>query len=156
MSDSNKAGMSRTTRKAKAETYIDLAKEDLVVAGKLKNEHPRHCAFNIEQAAQKLLKAVLTAEDLVFPASHHQLGSLAELLTPDHTWRADLMTFDQFTSYATRVRYPTPGGKMPAAPERDEPERDELQEGMDAVNLLVDEIEDWCRERLDPAPKSGG
>lgn len=124
-------------------SYIALAKEDLAVARKLMAEHPRHAAFNIEQAAEKLLKAVLTAEGILFPTSHHQLGALAALLPADHLWRADLMAFDDFTSYATAVRYPKPGGGMP-----NEPGDAELQAGWAEVSALVGEIEDWCRERF--------
>lgn len=123
-------------------SYITLAKEDLAVARKLMADHPRHAAFNIEQAAEKLLKAVLTAEGIRFSTSHHQLGTLAALLPEDHLWRADLMAFDDFTSYATAVRYPKPGGGMP-----NEPEDAELQAGWAEVFALVGEIEDWCRER---------
>jgi HEPN domain-containing protein len=128
--------------KAAAASYIALAKEDLSVARKLMADHPRHAAFNIEQAAEKLLKAVLTSEDIRFTASHHQLGALAALLPADHLWRADLMAFDDFTSYATALRYPKPGGGMPA-----EPEDSDLKEGWETVSALVEEIEDWCRSR---------
>lgn len=122
---------------------IALAKENLAVAKKLIAGHPRHAAFNIEQAAEKLLKAVLTAERIRFPTSHHQLGALAALLPEEHLWRADLMAFDDFTSYATAVRYPRPGGGMPH-----EPEDADLRAGWAEVSALVDEIEDWCKDRL--------
>ena len=135
--------------KAKVLSFIRLAREDLVVARKLMAEHPRHSAFNIEQAAEKLLKAVLTAEGIVFTASHHQLGLLAGLLPTGHLWRADLIAFDEFSSYATKVRYPTPGGGMPQ-----DPGGDELDRGWDSVALLVDEIEDWCGERLSATKKA--
>jgi HEPN domain-containing protein len=126
----------------KVATFIRIAREDLVVAGKLMDQHPRHCAFNIEQAAEKLLNAVLTVEGIHFPTSHHQLGALAQLLPVDHVWRADLMAFDEFTSYATQFRYPTPGGGMPS-----EPEDADLERGLKEVLALADEIADWCRER---------
>ena len=86
---------------------------------------------------------MLTAEGIRFSASHHQLGALAALLPKDHLWRADLMAFDDFTSYATALRYPKPGGGLPA-----EPEDAELRQGWAEVSALVGEIEDWCRERL--------
>lgn len=123
-------------------SYITLAKEDLAVAAKLMADHPRHAAFNIEQAAEKLLKAVLTAEGIRFPASHHQLGALAALLPEAHLWRADLMAFDDFTSYATALRYPKPGGGLPS-----DPEDADLKQGWAEVSALVGEIEDWCRDR---------
>ena len=127
--------------KAAAASFIALAKEDLAVARKLLTAHPRHSAFAIEQAAKKLLKAVLTTEDIPFSAGHHQLGHLAELLPPDHLWRADLMAFDSYTSFATATRYPKPGGGMPQAPSRAV-----LEAGLKEVASLVGEIEDWCRE----------
>ncbi len=126
--------------KIAVESFIRLAREDLAVARKLAADHPRHAAFNIEQAAEKLLKAVLSSEGIPFNAGH-QLGALAALLPATHLWRADLATFDEFTSYATALRYPTGGGRMPQ-----EPEEDELLEGLGRVAALVDDIEDWCRE----------
>ena len=99
-----------------AESFIALAKEDLAVARKLIADHPRHSAFCIDQAAEKLLKAVLTVERIVFTTGHHQLGRLAEMLPADHVWRADLMAFDTYTSYATATRYPRPGGGCRAFP----------------------------------------
>jgi len=127
--------------KAAAASFIALAKEDLAVARKLISAHPRHSAFAIEQAAEKLLKAVLTTEGIPFSAGH-QLGRLAELLPPAHIWRADLMAFDSYTSFATATRYPRPGGGMPQVPSRDV-----LEAGLKEVASLVGEIEDWCREQ---------
>jgi HEPN domain-containing protein len=125
-------------------SFIALAKEDLAVARRLLAVHPRHSAFALEQAAEKLLKAVLTAESISFTASHHQLGRLADLLPADHIWRADLMAFDSYTSFATATRYPRPGGGMPQVPSRDV-----LEAGLKEVSSLVGEIEDWCREKDD-------
>jgi HEPN domain-containing protein len=122
-------------------TFIALAREDLAVAKKLMSDHPRHAAFQIEQAAEKLLKAVLSAEEINFPASHHQLGRLAELLPPDHIWRADLMAFDAYSTYATSSRYPLPGGGMPRIPTIAA-----LSDAMKNVSSLVGEISDWCRK----------
>lgn len=126
--------------KIAVESLLALAREDLAVAQKLAADHPRHAAFNIEQAAEKLLKAVLSTEGIVFNAGH-QLGTLAALLPGDHPWRADLATFDDFTSYAKALRYPTGSGRLPQ-----EPDADDLREGLNRVAALVDEIEDWCRE----------
>ena len=123
-------------------SFIALAKEDLAVARTLLAAHPRHSAFAIEQAAEKLLKAVLTTEGIAFTAGHRQLGRLAGLLPGEHIWRADLMAFDSYTSFATATRYPKPGGGMPQVPPRDV-----LDAGLKEVSLLVGEIEDWCREK---------
>lgn len=130
--------------RAMVESYVALAREDLAVAAKLMPDHPRHAAFNVEQAAEKLLKAVLTVEGIAFEKNHHQLGRLADLLPDDHVWKADLKAFDRFTSYATAVRYPTSGGHMPQ-----DPEDAHVQLGWREVSSLIDEIRDWCREELE-------
>lgn len=130
--------------KPAAASFIALAKEDLAVARRLLAAHPRHSAFSLEQAAEKLLKAVLTTEGIPFAAGHHQLGRLAELLPADHLWRADLIAFDRYTGFATATRYPRPGGDMPQVPSRDV-----LEAGLKEVSSLVGEIEDWCREKDD-------
>ena len=123
-------------------SFIALAKEDLALARKLIADYPRHSAFFIEQGAEKLLKAVLTAENITFAAGH-QLGRLADLLPVGHVWRADLMTFDRYTRFATVTRYPRPGGGMP-----DVPSKQVLEAGLKEVSSLVTEIEDWCREKF--------
>jgi HEPN domain-containing protein len=123
-------------------SFIALAKEDLAVARRLLTIHPRHSAFALEQAAEKLLKAVLTTEGISFSAGHHQLGRLADLLPAEHLWRADLMAFDSYTSFATATRYPRPGGGM-----TEDPPRELLEAGLKEVSSLVTEIEDWCREQ---------
>ena len=128
-------------------SYIALAREDLVVARKLITDHPRHAAFHIEQAAEKLLKAVLSAEGIFFTASH-QLGALAELLPADHIWRADMMAFDVYTTYATAPRYPRPGGEMPRTPKKED-----LANALENVGSLVGEIKDWCEEKDAKTPK---
>ena len=124
-----------------AESFIALAKEDLGVGRRVLKDYPRSAAFHLQQAAEKLLKAVLSAEGITFTAGH-QLGELAGLLPNDHVWRADLMAFDEYTPYATSTRYPRPGGGMPRTPPTDK-----LEKSLKEVASLVDEIRDWCDER---------
>jgi hypothetical protein len=82
-------------------------------------------------------------EGIHFGTGHHQLGRLAQLLLGDHIWRADLMAFDNYSSFATATRYPRPGGGMPPTPSRQV-----LDAALTDVSLLAGEIEDWCREKL--------
>ena len=124
-----------------AESFIALAKEDLGVGRRILKDYPRSAAFHLQQAAEKLLKAVLSAEGIMFSAGH-QLGQLAGLLPTGHVWRADLMAFDDYTTYATSTRYPLPGGGMPRIPPTDQ-----LDKSLKEVASLVDEIRDWCEER---------
>jgi HEPN domain-containing protein len=124
-----------------AESFIALAREDLDVAHRIVSSHPRVAAFHLQQAAEKLLKAVLSAEGITFSAGH-QLGQLAQLLPNDHLWRADLMAFDRYTPFATATRYPMPGGGMPRTPPKAQ-----IEASLKEVGSVVDEIRDWCEER---------
>jgi hypothetical protein len=128
-------------------SFLALAEEELAACKQLMRQYPRQCTFSLEQAAEKLLKAVLTAEAIVFAAGHRQLGARAALLPEEHIWRADLMAFDRFSSSATALRYPTPGGGMPRLPERGE-----LARGWREVRAVAAEIGDWSVER--PAEKA--
>jgi HEPN domain-containing protein len=134
--------------KETVDAFIALAVEDLAIARKVVDEFPRDAAFHIEQAAEKLLKAILTTEGINFGVGHHQIGRLAESLPPDHVWRADMMAFDVYSSYATATRYPGPGGRMPRTPSKDV-----LKAGLVEVTSLVSEIQDWCRERRSDSPR---
>ena len=126
----------------KVASYIELAREDLAAAKALiASGLERNSTIHIQQAAEKLLKAVLAAEDIVFPASH-QIGALAELLRDGHFWKDEFRGFDPLTRYATAYRYPTPGGDVPTPPTRKE-----LQQSIESVVALVDEVRDWCAEK---------
>ncbi len=122
-------------------TLLALADEDLEVARKLLSDHPRQAALHLQQAAEKLAKAVLVAEGLAAPRIH-QLGALTSLLPAEHLWRSELASLDRLSSHATALRYPDPAGSVPAAPEAAELARD-LQE----VAALLDEIGHWCLAR---------
>lgn len=115
-------------------SFLALAREDLQASDRLRPTHGRPAAFHLQQAAEKLVKAVLAAEGGTSPRGRH-IGALAALLPEAHPWRADLMALDRLTVYATALRYPTPNGDLPAAPVDHElaAARDELGRVLDAV-----------------------
>jgi HEPN domain-containing protein len=92
------------------DAFVALAREDLAVARKVVDEFPRDAAFHIEQDAEKLLKAVLTTEGIKFGVRHHQIGRLAELLPPDHMWRADMMALMSIRAMPPRRAILAPAG----------------------------------------------
>lgn len=124
------------------ERYVKLAGEDLDAARQLVRDarHTGRAAFFVQQAGEKLIKAVLSVERIRFPTTHH-LGMLAGLLPEDHEWRAELGRFDAFTSFATRFRYPRPGGSLPELPGPDA-----VGQHIDEVAAIVDDLLDWCRD----------
>jgi HEPN domain-containing protein len=119
----------------RAESFITLARVDLELAKLVSARDPGNAAFHLQQAAEKLAKAVLDIEGIPSGVTH-QIGALAALLPTDHVFRPDLATFDRFSSYATSTRYPLPGGGLPRLPAKDF-----LAEGIREVASLVDEID---------------
>lgn len=132
----------------RAESFIALARKDLALAKSITATDPGNAAFHLQQAAEKLAKAVLAVENIAFGITH-QIGALAQALPADHVFRADLAAFDRFSSYGTSTRYPLPGGGMPRLPAKEL-----LSEGIREVESLVDEIDDFRRERAaSPKPR---
>jgi hypothetical protein len=123
----------------RAESFIALARNDLELARLVSARDPGNAAFHLQQAAEKLAKAVLDIEGIPSGATH-QIGALAALLPTDHVFRPDLAAFDRFSSYATST--PLPGGGLPRLPAKDF-----LAEGIREVASLVDEIDDYRQER---------
>ena len=132
----------------KAETFIELARRDLAVAKTLSTTDLGNAAFHLQQAAEKLAKAVLEIEG-IHSGVMHMIGALAAMLPAEHVFRPDLAAFDRFSSFATATRYPRPGGGLPR-----EPNRKFLAEGIRDVASLVDEIDDYRKEKgVSPRPK---
>lgn len=130
---------------AAAESFLELARKDLDAARKLVKDadHSGRAAFFVEQAAEKMIKAVLSVENIRYAATHHQLGALAALLPTDHEWRSDFASFDTFTSFATQFRYPTPSGRLPV-----NPSPSDIGEYIDEVSAILDDVVDWCRDAM--------
>jgi HEPN domain-containing protein len=99
-----------------AESLLRLAQEDLDTARVALAPSPRNAAFHVQQAAEKLVKAVLVRSG-IHPPRTHDILLLAELLEEAHPWRAPLVALDALTPAAVAYRYPSPTGELPDAPE---------------------------------------
>ena len=97
-------------------------------------------AYLLQQAAEKLVKAVLVSVG-VDPPRTHDLAELAAELSQDAPFRDRLSALSGLTPYATGLRYPTP----------DEPPRVPSRERLDAwiaeVEAIRDDFERWLEER---------
>jgi HEPN domain-containing protein len=100
--------------------YIDDAALDLDAAMRLIADPPNRLAgFHLQQAAEKLVKAVRLYRGLLITADH-SIARLAEELLADDPWRTKLAPLAPLTSYATSFRYPSPTGNRKDGPRRDE------------------------------------
>jgi HEPN domain-containing protein len=98
--------------------FLVLAREDLEAATLLKVGVPRQAAFFLQQAAEKIGKALLI-RDGVDPERIHAIGKLAAELSENHPLKSEFMKLDRLSVYATAARYPTSTGKLPRVPRPD-------------------------------------
>jgi HEPN domain-containing protein len=91
---------------ARAERDVLIAERALEVAPIL----PEMAAYHAQQAAEKALKAFLTAHDAPFQRTHELVPLLAACLKLDPTLRSLLGAAQTLSPYATRFRYP--GGPL--------------------------------------------
>ena len=95
---------------------LDLAESDVDAADALAASGNRYGAYHCQQAVEKLVKAVLL-ERGIEAGLEHRLDVLIHKLRDDDGWKSVLRPWDRLTPYATTFRYPTPGGRIPAAPD---------------------------------------
>jgi HEPN domain-containing protein len=100
--------------------YLDDVELDLDAARRLIAEPPnRLAAFHLQQAAEKLVKAVRLGRGLRVTADHN-IALLLEELSRDDVWRTKLTILEPLSSYATSYRYPSTMGKRKGGPSSDE------------------------------------
>ena len=125
----------------KAESLLILAEKDLAHAADNLRTHPGHAAFSVQQAAEKLIKAVLEAAGIDYPRVSHQLDDLLHRVPAENPFRADLLPLVRLTAAATRYRYPTAWGGVP-----DDPPIAEIAQDVAALRRLLPEVRDWVAE----------
>jgi HEPN domain-containing protein len=90
--------------------YVDDVVLELDAAKRLVADPPnRLAAFHLQQAAEKLVKAVRLGRGLRVTADH-DIALLAEDLPQDDPWRMKFRALEPLSSYATTYRYPSPMG----------------------------------------------
>ena len=100
--------------------YLDDVDLELDAAKRLVADPPnRFAAFHLQQAAEKLVKAVRLSRNLRATADHN-IEILVDELPVDDPWRAKLRVLEPLSTYATTYRYPSPTGKRKGGPENDE------------------------------------
>jgi HEPN domain-containing protein len=96
--------------------YLAAVADDLDAARRLAAPPPnRLAAYHLQQAAEKLVKAVLVHRQ-IHPGIEHRIDVLVRMLDPSDPWQPLLDPLDRFTPYATTYRYPSPTGRLKAGP----------------------------------------
>jgi len=96
--------------------FLAVADADIEAARALARIANRNAAYLCQQAAEKLTKAVLQERGIDF-GTEHRLDVLVERLPGNDPWKPRLKPLESLTPFATTYRYPTLGGRIPAAPD---------------------------------------
>lgn len=95
--------------------YVRIAKQDLDAARLVNQAANRNAAYLCEQAAEKLIRAVLTSEG-VPGGIRHELPEMVAKIPDANPVKALLRAIEHLDAYATSFRYPSPRGRIKPAP----------------------------------------
>lgn len=96
-------------------SYLRIAKQDLDGARLLNRAANRNAAYLCEQAAEKLIRAVLTSEGIQ-AGVRHELPDMVAKIPDENPLKPALRAIEHLDAYATAYRYPSPRGRVKAAP----------------------------------------
>jgi len=110
--------MSKTEPDRAVAAFLEDARLDLELAEFALSKKNRLGAFHVQQAAEKLIKAVRAQHELTLGSSH-ELDDLVEgskhrgieAIPEGAAFRDELAGLSSLTQYATTFRYPTASGK---------------------------------------------
>ena len=114
----------------KIASCLELASACVRDARLLLAAESRNAAYLASQAAEHVVTAVATSEDLhIERKDAHQLDTIVRKLPSDNPDRDVLASISFLEAYATSYRYGTPTGRVPASP------------SIDRVAVALDRIE---------------
>ena len=95
--------------------YLRIAKEDLDGAKLLATAANRNAVYLCEQAAEKIMRAVLTSEGK-HAGIKHLLDDMVDAIPDENPIKALLKAIEHLAAFATSYRYPSPVGRIKAMP----------------------------------------
>jgi len=101
---------------------LRIATEDLGGARLLAASSNRNAIYLCEQAAEKIIRAVVTSENQ-HAGIKHDLAEMVDLIPDENPLKAGLRAIEHLSQYATAYRYPVSSSKtkrIPRPPAADE------------------------------------
>lgn len=115
---------------------LRLAHEDLEAAEMLAAKENRNDAYHAQQAAEKILLALLTSEGIkAGRKDSHRLDVLRDLLPDANSFKSAMAPLTYLTVYATTYRYPKDAGRLPA-----KAEKSDLGAALAALKKILDDV----------------
>ena len=131
-------------------SWLDLAKEDLTMVGLVGGEIPRGAWFHLQQAAEKLIKALLEDCRGVPPPKIHSIERLEACLPDTNPFKYEFSKFACLTAAATTWRYP--GLEEPPLSTPDAAEIESVRKELFDMLLMV---EAWLEAKAAGLPLTG-
>ena len=114
---------------------LRVASEDLEGARVLAEAANRNAIYLCEQAAEKVIRAVVTAEGK-HAGIRHDLADMVDLVPDANPLKPLLRAVDYLSHYATAFRYPVSSSKTKRIPRS--PPTDELNKALDRTKAALD------------------
>jgi HEPN domain-containing protein len=116
---------------------LRIAREDLEGARTLNMSGNRNAIYLCEQAAEKLIRAVLTSEK-IHAGVKHQLDEMVGLIPDENPIKPRLRALQHLATYATSYRYTTPTGRIPA-----DPSAEDVDAAVKSIEATLNEVARW-------------
>ena len=100
-------------------SYLRVAAEDLRGARLLAKDENRNAIYLCSQAAEKVIRAVLTSEDK-HGGIGHNLDIMVDMIPDENPIKPLLREIESLGNYATTFRYPTVSGRVKSSPKGEE------------------------------------
>jgi HEPN domain-containing protein len=113
---------------------LRIAREDLDGARLLNARGNRNAIYLCEQAAEKIMRAVLTSEQ-IHAGVRHQLDEMVGLIPDANPIKHQLRALQHLSTYATSYRYTTPTGRIP-----DDPPAEAVEATARTIEAALNEI----------------
>ncbi|MEQ1735465.1 MAG: HEPN domain-containing protein [Rhodoglobus sp.] len=98
-------------------SFLRIANEDLAGARQLSSTGNRNAMYLCSQAAEKIIRAVLTSEGKN-AGIKHQLDELVDMVPDENPIKPALRSIQDLSDYATSYRYPSPKGRIKQPPDQ--------------------------------------
>ncbi len=114
---------------------LRIAREDLDGARLLAASSNRNAVYLCEQAAEKVIRAVVTSEGQ-HAGIKHELAEMVDLIPDENPLKPNLRKIEHLSQYATAYRYPVSSSKTKRIPRP--PTAAELQQAIDNTAIALD------------------
>ncbi len=115
--------------------FLRIAREDLDGARLLFAGGNRNAIYLCEQAAEKIIRAVVTSEGH-HAGIKHDLAEMVDLLPDENPLKAHLRKIEHLSQYATSFRYPVSSSSTKRIPRAPAPS--ELRAALDDTTAALD------------------